>query len=333
MPLARPLALLTLLAGIVPVFAQEHGPFAGVKARVEPLSRVIPIGQPVWVWFTIENTTDKPVTLTVEDLEPEIPSPEVGLPLSHVFSGDSGSGVSVTNAGNRNFITPTSYRRPNHAPILIIGAHSSVGTSVDLREYFTVLRSGGSYRVQWSPYKGRLVSEPATFTIAPRKWVSITTDKGTMTIELFYDDAPLHVENFLDLVSSDFYAGKTFHRLEPGYLIQGGCPRGDGTGIRPDGKRVPAEINNHKHQKGSVSMALLDDDPDSGSCQFFICNTRQKDWDEVYTVFGQLVGQDSFDTLDRLMATEIDGKGRPVKKLYMRSVRLIDAPSEGYASP
>jgi cyclophilin family peptidyl-prolyl cis-trans isomerase len=75
-------------------------------------------------------------------------------------------------------------------------------------------------------------------------------------------------------------------------------------------------------------MALLEDDPDSGSCQFFLCNTRQKDWDGRYTVFGQLEGEESFATLDRLMSTPVDDKGRPVRTLYMRTVRVVDAPSE-----
>jgi len=193
------------------------------------------------------------------------------------------------------------------------------------------LRSGGRYRVSWSPYNGDVASKTITVTIAPRKQVEIVTDEGTMTLRLFYNEAPQHVENFIELVKTGSYAGKTFHRLEPGYLLQGGCPRGDGTGIRSDGKRVPAEFNEHVHQKGSVSMALLGDDPDSASCQFFICNTRQKEWDGRYTVFAQLVGEESLTTLDRLMLTPVDERGRPQKTLYLRSVRLTDAPPDAYS--
>jgi len=78
-------------------------------------------------------------------------------------------------------------------------------------------------------------------------------------------------------------------------------------------------------------MALLEDDPDSASCQFFICNTRQKDWDGRYTVFGHLVGDESNETLDRLMSAEVDESNRPVRTLHMRTVRIVDAPPEPIA--
>lgn len=333
MPKGSIYAALLVLATAMPAFAQENSLFPGLRARVEPVSRVVPVGKPVWVRFRIENISDEPITLTVPGLEPEIPSPEIGLPIAHIFSGESSAGVVVTNEGNRRWETPTMYRPAKRAPILMIGPHSSVGSSIDLREYYSVLRAGGRYRVQWRPYNGQIVSDTATLTIAPRKQAKIVTDKGTMTVELFYDDATRHVENFMELVESGFYTGKTFHRIELGYLIQGGGPRGDGSGIRLDGKRIPAEFNARVHQKGSVSMALLDDDPDSGSCQFFISNTRQKDWDGRYTVFAQLVGEESFTTLDRLMITEVDEEGRPLKSLYLRSVQLVDAPSDASPAP
>ncbi len=102
-------------------------------------------------------------------------------------------------------------------------------------------------------------------------------------------------------------------------MIQGGCPRGDG-------KRTAAEFSDRPHEKGTLSMALLDDDPDSASCQFFICNTRQKDWDGRYTVFGMLVGDDSFETLDKLMAIQTDEHGRPDQSLLIRAIRIVNAP-------
>ena len=164
-------------------------------------------------------------------------------------------------------------------------------------------------------------------SISYRSAAVSAVSEGKLTIALLYDEAPNHVANFLKLAAEGFYTSKTFHRLEPGYMIQGGCPRGDGTGIRLDGGRIPAEFNDRPHQKGSVSMALLDDKPDSGSCQFFICNTRQNDWDGRYTVFGQLTGEESMETLDRLMRVSVDDQGRPKRTLYMRSVRILDEPT------
>ncbi len=287
------------------------------------------MNQPVWVQFLIENRSNDSVTLAVPGTDPAIPSPEVGLPLSHIFSGGAlSSGVTVTTDAGRPWDQPAGFHPPKETPILLVAPHGMAGTTLDLREYFPALRGAGQFRISWKPYGGALTSEVVLLTIAPRKQVEIDTDDGVMTIELFYDDAPETVENFLDLAKSGFYTGRSFHRLEPGYLVQGGCPRGDGTGIRLDGKRVAAEFNTRPHQKGSLSMALLDDDPDSASCQFFICNTRQKDWDGKYTVFGQLVGDASIETLDRLMATPVDDRGRPTRPLVMRNVRVIDAPTD-----
>ncbi|MBU0717889.1 MAG: peptidylprolyl isomerase [Planctomycetes bacterium] len=252
----------------------------------------------------------------------------MGLPLSHVFSGRPSSGVAITTDTGRRWDTPIGYRAGSGAPILIIAPHSTVGTTLDLRQHFPALRGAGRFRIAWEPYKGAVKSEIATITIATRKRAEVVTDDGTMTLQFFYEEAPNHVANFIELALAGFYNGKTFHRLESGYFILGGCPRGDGTGIRPDGKRIAEEFNNHPHEKGSVSMALLGDDPDSGSCQFFICNTRQKDWDGRFTVFAHLVGEESFETLDHLMATPVDDLSRPVRTLYIRSVHIIDEPSD-----
>lgn len=305
----------------------------GVVARVVPVSRFVSLNHPIWVQFVVENASNEPVTLTVPGAEPAIPSPEIALPLSHIFSGGPGeAGIVITTEANRSWDQPVGFHSPSQAPVLLLAPHGVVGTTVDLRDFFPALRGAGQFRVVWKPYGAAVTSLPAFITVAPRKQVEIEMDQGTMTVELFYDDAPQTVENFLELVRSGFYTGKTFHRLEPGYLLQGGCPRGDGTGIRLDGKRIPPEFNQQPHEKGTFSMALLDDDPDSGSCQFFISNTRQKDWDGKYTVFGKLAGQPSYTTFDRLMTTPVDANGRPTRPLVMRTLRITDAPTTPPAS-
>ncbi|MFQ5590237.1 MAG: peptidylprolyl isomerase [Phycisphaerae bacterium] len=326
------LMVIVSLAGTAVVSAdpQRATPIPGIQAHVRLISQQTPVGTPVFAQFLIENTTDDPITLTVPGTDPQIPSPETGLPLSHVFSGDVVSGVTVITQTGQRWDKPIGYRRPASAPILMIAARGAVGTTLDLLQYFPALRSTGRYRISWAPYRGSVVAETVVATVAPYKQAEILTDEGTMTLRFFYDAAPAHVANFIELARSGFYTDKLFHRLEPGYFLQGGCPRGDGTGIRPDGVRLAPEFNSHPHDKGSVSMALLDDDPDSGSCQFFICNTRQKEWDGRYTVFAHLVGEESFETLEKLMATPIDDAGRPRRDLRMRAVRIKDAPTVGY---
>ena len=317
-----------VLANCLSAFGQRTEPLPGLKARLIPESLHVPTGQPIRVTFAIENTTNEPITLTVPGTMPQIPSPEVGLPLAHVFSSGSSPSVTVLTPSDRQWHDPLGYRHPKEAPILIIAPHSTVGSSIDLREYYPALRSSGRFRIIWTPYKGAAASDTLSITIAPRKRVELVTDHGTMTLQLFYDDAPAHVANFLELVQNGFYNGNTVHRIEPGYFLVAGCPHGDGTGIRPDGKRVASEINGRAHAKGSVSMALLEDDPDSGSSQFFICNTRQKDFDGRYTVFAQLVGDESFATLDALMASQVDPDGRPRERVYVRTTRTLAEPVE-----
>ena len=330
MALSRLYITFVLTACCAAASASPDGAISGIRAHLMPASYHVPVGQPVWVLFAIENTTDEPITLTVPGTEPQIPSPEAGLPLSHVFSGGGSPGVVVTTESKRKWESPMGYHSSGEAPILIVAPRSTVGTSLDLRGYYPALRGAGQFRVAWHPYKGAVASDTIVLTIAPRKRAELVTDDGTMTLRFFYDEAPVHVANFIELAQAGFYNRKDFHRLEPGYFLQGGCPRGDGTGIRADGKRLPAEFNSQPHQKGTVSMALLDDDPDSASCQFFICNTRQREWDAKYTVFAQLVGDESFATLDRLMTTPVDEFGRPVRTLYIRSVRLIDESAPPY---
>jgi len=329
----RRIILPILAAAALPAAAgpQQVPIIPGVHARLRVLSPQTPVGQPVLVQFVIENVSDEPITLTVPGAEPQIPSPEIGLPISHVFSDSSSLGVSVTTESGHVWEKPAGYRPLTNAPILMLAPRGSVGTTLDLRQYYPSCRGAGRYRVTWSPYGGAVASASVVATIAPYKQAEIITDDGTIKLRFLYQESPDHVANFIDLARSGFYSGKTFHRIVPGYLIQGGCPRGDGTGIRPDGKRLSAEFNNVPHEKGSVSMALLDDDPESASCQFFICNTRQKDWDGRYTVFAQLVGEESFATLDKLMATAIDETGAPLRSVHMRSVHIIDATPDAYA--
>lgn len=112
----------------------------------------------------------------------------------------------------------------------------------------------------------------------------VETDKGTIKLELFDDDAPNTVDNFVKLAASGFYDGLTFHRVIPGFVIQGGCPAGDGSG--GPGYTIPCEINIRKHGVGALSMAHAG--KDTGGSQFFITHAPQPHLDGVHTVFGQV---------------------------------------------
>ena len=117
----------------------------------------------------------------------------------------------------------------------------------------------------------------------------IKTEKGNMFIELFPFDSPKTVENFVKLGKSGYYNGLTFHRVIPNFVIQGGCPKGDGTG--GPGYTIPCELNgkNQYHDRGVLSMAHAG--PNTGGSQFFICHNRQntQHLDKKHTCFGKVV--------------------------------------------
>ncbi len=120
----------------------------------------------------------------------------------------------------------------------------------------------------------------------PNRTAIIETPKGTIKFELKESEAPVTTKNFIDLANKGFYNGLIFHRVEPGFVIQGGDPKGNGTG--GSGKNIQLEIApTLSHKKGAVGMARSQD-PNSASSQFYICIEDAKFLDKNYAVFGQV---------------------------------------------
>jgi cyclophilin family peptidyl-prolyl cis-trans isomerase len=115
--------------------------------------------------------------------------------------------------------------------------------------------------------------------------VHFETTQGSFIADL-YSDVPITTQNFLDLVSRKFYDGLVFHRYVQGFVIQGGDPTGTGGG--GSGKNIPLEITAHKHVLGALGMARSQD-PNSASCQFYVCLLDLPSLDGSYAVFGQVV--------------------------------------------
>ncbi|MCD8212643.1 MAG: peptidylprolyl isomerase [Campylobacter sp.] len=130
------------------------------------------------------------------------------------------------------------------------------------------------------------------------KFAVFITEKGDIKLELFADEAPQTVANFVQLVSDGFYNGLNFHRVIPNFVIQGGCPNGTGTG--GPGWRIKCECDdqNVKHERGSLSMAHAG--RDTGGSQFFICHRAQPHLDGVHTIFGKCVDENSLKVLDSI---------------------------------
>jgi len=143
----------------------------------------------------------------------------------------------------------------------------------------------------------KLPEATATSQQAPTKkpFAIIETEKGRIVAELFPEVAPKTVANFIKLAEQGFYNGLTWHRVVPGFVIQGGDPLGNGTG--GPGYTIPAEFNSKKHLKGTVAMARAAD-PNSAGSQFYITLAPQPQLDGQYTVFGQTV--EGLDVIDKI---------------------------------
>ena len=130
------------------------------------------------------------------------------------------------------------------------------------------------------------------------KFAVIKTDKGDMIAELYPDETPQTVANFVELAKSGFYDGLNFHRVIPNFVIQGGCPYGNGVG--GPGWRIKCECvgQKRKHNRGSLSMAHAG--RDTGGSQFFVCHNPQPHLDGVHTIFGELIDDESKSVLDAI---------------------------------
>ena len=157
------------------------------------------------------------------------------------------------------------------------------------------------------------------------------TNGATFVVELYPQYAPETVANFQSLVANGFYNGLTFHRLYEGFMIQGGCPNGNGTGstdpIVGEFSSNGFTQNTLKHERGVISMARRND-PNSGSCQFFIMHDKNAGLDGKYAAFGKVVaGMDTIDYLATLPVTRQDLSSeisKPVEAPVMKSVTFVN---------
>lgn len=148
---------------------------------------------------------------------------------------------------------------------------------------------------------------------------TIRTSLGDIVIEFFPEDAPKTVENFITLAKKGFYDNLSFHRIIPGFMMQGGCPKGDGTG--GPGYQIKAEFNKRRHVAGTVSMARSSH-PDSAGSQFFICFAPASHLDGQYTAFAQVVkGLDVVQKIEPLGSRS----GTTSKKVILEKVTVNEA--------
>ena len=144
---------------------------------------------------------------------------------------------------------------------------------------------------------------------------------GNIEVKFFPDLAPNHVKNMVTLAHNHFYDGTTFHRVIPGFMIQGGDPNSKETdrsrhGSGGPGHRVNAEFSSHPHTRGTLSMARAQD-PNSAGSQFFICVADANFLDGQYTAFGEVVS--GMEIVDRIVNVQRDGNDNPLQRIEMKA--------------
>jgi peptidyl-prolyl cis-trans isomerase B (cyclophilin B) len=152
--------------------------------------------------------------------------------------------------------------------------------------------------------------------------VEMTTTKGPIRLQFFPEVAPIHVKNFIGLAKIGFFDGLVFHRVIEGFMIQGGCPAGTGTGN--GGYNIKAEFNPTKHLAGVLSMARSTA-PDSASTQFFICLDTQAGLDKQYSAFGKVVDDESLETVKKIGLVKTDRGDKPVDKMVIEKAVVKEA--------
>jgi cyclophilin family peptidyl-prolyl cis-trans isomerase len=146
---------------------------------------------------------------------------------------------------------------------------------------------------------------------------TLHTNHGAIEVELFDDDAPKTVDNFVKLAREGFYNGVIFHRVIPDFMIQGGDPTGTGSG--GPGYQFEDEFNDHKVERGALAMANAG--PNTNGSQFFIVTTEAAPWlDGKHTVFGRVTS--GMDAVDAISALETDARDKPREDVVIERVEL-----------
>lgn len=150
--------------------------------------------------------------------------------------------------------------------------------------------------------------------------VVLDTSLGTITLDLLPSVAPGHCQNLIGLAKVGYYNGVIFHRVISGFMIQGGCPQGTGTG--GPGYQIPAEFNATPHEPGVLSMARTSD-PNSAGSQFFLCLERVPHLDRQYTAFGRTADAASLEVVKKIGAVPTNSNDRPLQDVTIRAARVV----------
>ena len=171
-----------------------------------------------------------------------------------------------------------------------------------------------------SDMKDKVWAETEDLDFEGKKYqIDFQTNFGKISVAMEPDEAPNHCRSMIGLARLGFYDGLTFHRVVPGFVIQGGCPQGTGTG--GPGYELDAEFNNKKHEPGVLSMARAQD-PNSAGSQFFLCLGDCGFLNGQYTVFGRTKDEDSLNVVQSIGEVETDPRERPTNEVKIENATV-----------
>ncbi len=154
--------------------------------------------------------------------------------------------------------------------------------------------------------------------------IELNTNHGRILLDLLPDVAPGHCGNMIGLAKIGYYDGQSFHRIISGFMIQGGCPNGTGTG--GPGYNINAEFNDTPHVEGVLSMARTSD-PNSAGSQFFICLGAHTHLDNQYTAFGRTADEASMEVVRKIGGLPTDRNDKPNSPAKIESAKVIVKPN------
>lgn len=173
-------------------------------------------------------------------------------------------------------------------------------------------------------WKQQVDDAQKTFDLAAKQYqAELTTSKGPIRLTFLADVAPGHVKNFLSLAKLGFYNNVTFHRVIKGFMIQGGCPLGTGTGDA--GYKIKAELNDTPHVPGVLSMARANE-PNSAGSQFFICLGKHTHLDRNYTAFGKTADAESLATVQAIGNVATGAGDKPKEAVTIQKIAVTEKP-------
>lgn len=307
----RSLALLLASASL----ALASAPGGDLSVTLAPDGSFLQAGKPVRVKVTLENKGRA----------------SIAVPNGALFG--QGLKVKLADGSERavaETVVPAAAKQP-----LLLPAGGSATAVVDLAPLLPDLfTSAGKFTIEAEV--GAAAAAPLELELA-RDWTGwhavLETEFGEIELEFFQDAAPRTVANFLALAESHFYDGLTFHRIVKGFMVQGGDPKGDGTGN--SGKFVPFEKSGIKHERGVISMARQADF-NSASCQFFLVHQTAPFLDGNYAAFGRIVR--GLDVLDKIADVPcvlnpkgVDrGPSKPKDPVRIAKIRVVPPAGGGH---